>query len=203
MNKNTLVVGILLFPGFEVSDAFGPAEAFGPARFPGQKFEDPGPRPFKVIYLAETRDPVPSGNGGGARVLPDAVMNTSPRLDIVLIPGGLGIRTRYQNRALIDWIHVESSRAQLMTSVCTGACLLARTGLLQGLRATTNHADYEWVVQHSPQGIQWTKALRWVDEGRFITSGRVSAGTDMACYVVDRLYGSEVVEETVQSMEYN
>ena len=113
MNKNTLVVGILLYPGFEVLDAFGPAEAFGSTRFPGQTVDNPGPRPFKVVYLAETCDPVHSGNGGGARVLPDAAINNSPRLDIVVVPGGLGTRTQYQHRALIDWIHAESPRVRM------------------------------------------------------------------------------------------
>ncbi len=203
MSNKTLVVGILLYPGFELLDVFGPAEVFGFTRFPGQKVEDPGPRPFQVVYLAETANPVPSGNGGGASVLPDAVINATPCLDIVLVPGGLGSRTQYQNRALINWIHAEDSRVQLMTSVCTGAVLLAQTGLLHGLRATTNHAAYDWVVQHSPPGIHWTKALRWVDEGHYITSGGVSAGTDMACYLVERLCGPEVVEATVKGMEYN
>ena len=84
MNRNTLVVGIVLYPGFEVLDAFGPAEAFGSTRFPGQTVDDPGPRPFKVVYLAETRDPVHSGNGGGARVLPDAAINTSPVVEVTV-----------------------------------------------------------------------------------------------------------------------
>jgi putative intracellular protease/amidase len=132
MREKTLVVGILLYPGFEVLDVFGPGEVFGSSRFPCQKFEDPGRRPFQVVYLTETANPVPSGNGGGARVLPDAVINATPHLDIVLVPGGLGARTQYQNRALIDWIHAEHSRVEVMTSVCTGALLLAQTGLLHG-----------------------------------------------------------------------
>jgi transcriptional regulator GlxA family with amidase domain len=203
MSEKTLVVGILHFPGFEVLDVFGPGEVFGSTRFLGQKVEDPGPRPFQVVYLAETANPVPAGNGGGASVLPDAVINATLRLDIVLVPGGLGTRTQYRNRALIDWIHAQDSRVELMTSVCTGAVLLAQAGLLHGLRATTNHAAYDWVVQHSPPGIHWTKALRWVDEGRYITSGGVSAGTEMACHLVERLYGPEVVDATVKGMEYN
>ena len=98
MSDKTLVVGILLFPGFEVLDVFGPSEAFGSTRFPGQKVDDTGPRPFQVVFLAETRDPVPAGIGGGARVVPDATIDATPPLDIVLIPGGLGTRTNTKTR---------------------------------------------------------------------------------------------------------
>ena len=182
---------------------FGPTEAFGSTRFPGQSVDDPGPRPFQVVFLAETRDPVPAGNGGGAHVVTDATIDATPPLDIVLIPGGLGTRTQYQNQTLIDWIHREDARVQLMTSVCTGEVLLAQTGLLCGRRATTNHAAFDWFVQNSPQGINWTKEHRWVDEGHYVTSGGVSAGTDMACYLVERLCGSEVAKAMVKFMEYN
>jgi transcriptional regulator GlxA family with amidase domain len=205
MCDKTHVVGILLFPEFEVLDVFGPTEAFGSTRFPDQPVQDTTPRPFKVVFLAETLDPVPAGNGGGVHVVPDATIDATPPLDIVLIPGGLGTRTQYQNKTLIDWIRrVDSDqRVILMTSVCTGAVLLAQTGLLKGRKATTNHAAYNWVVRNPPPDINWTWALRWVDEGRYVTSGGVSAGTDMACYLVERLYGSKVAETTVKFMEYN
>jgi len=197
-------VGILLYPGFEVLDVFGPAEALGSTCYPGQSVTDPTPRPFKVVYLAEKAGPVGAGNGGAVQVVPDATIYAAPRLDIVLIPGGLGTRLEYRNPALIEWIHQVNSQVKLMTTVCTGAALLAQTGLLSGRQATTNHAAFEWVVSASPKDIKWTKDLRWVVDGdHFVTSAGVSAGTDMACFLVEKLFGPEVAQATVKGMEYN
>lgn len=203
MDRKHYTVGILLYPGFEVLDVFGPTEAFGSARYPNQQVGDPTPRPFHVLYLAEKAGPVRAGNGGDVQVVPDATLHTAPPLDIVLVPGGLGTRGEVHNRVLIDWLRRVDSQVQLMTSVCTGAALLAQAGLLSGRKATTNHAAYDWVVSASPKDIHWTKALRWVDEGKYVTSAGVSAGTDMACYLVQRLFGPEVANATVKGMEYN
>ena len=203
MAQEHFSVGILLFPGFELLDVFGPAEAFSATCYPGQQVSDGTARPFNVLYLAERAGPVLAGNRGNAHITPDATIYAAPPLDIVMVPGGLGTRTEVYNRVLIDWLREMDSRVQLMTSVCTGAALLAQTGLLEGRTATTNHLAFDWVTQVSPPGIHWTRQLRWVDEGgRYITSAGVSAGTDMACHLVRRLFGPEVAQQTVRGMEY-
>lgn len=203
MTQKRFSVGILLFPGFELLDVFGPAEVFAATCYPEQQVTDATPRPFNVVYLAERAGPVLAGNRGNAQLIPDATIHAAPPLDIVMVPGGFGTRTEIYNEALIDWLREMDSRVQLMTSVCTGAALLAQTKLLEGRTATTNHQAFDWVMSVSPPGIHWTRGLRWVDEGdRYITSAGVSAGTDMACHLVERLLGPEVVKLTVQSMEY-
>ena len=205
MNQ-TLHVGILVFNGFEVLDIFGPVEALGSACFVGQQVKDPTPRPFELHYLAPSSAPVQAGNGQNVSVLPDAPLQYAPPLDIFLIPGGLGTRTLIDDDSLIDEVQALSARVQIMVSVCTGAAVLARAGVLCGLRATTNHQAYDWVrsVSTPPGGkpILWTRDLRWVDEGHVVTSAGVSAGTDMALYLVQRLFGAEVADATAEKMEY-
>lgn len=196
-------VGVLLFPGFEVLDVFGPAEAFGLTRYPDQDLQDPGPRPFQLVYLAERPGPVKAGNGGNVQILPDATIDAAPPLDLLLVPGGLGTRQEIHNRALVDWLRQVDGSLKLMTTVCTGAALLAQTGLLNGRKATTNHRAFDWVVQSSPKEIEWTKELRWVEDGHYVTSAGVSAGTDMACHLVHKLLGPEAARRTVLSMEYD
>jgi putative intracellular protease/amidase len=211
MAQKQLSIGILLFPGFELLDVFGPAEVFAATCYKGKAADDDSARPFNVVYLAQRAEPVLAGNRGNARIIPDATLDAHPPLDIVLVPGGLGTRTIIDNisdpanQKLIDWLREMDSQVQLMTSVCTGAVLLANTGLLCNHSATTNLNAFAWVTGKSPKDINWIKGVRWVDEdqkSRYITSAGVSAGMDMACHLVHRLLGHEVARETVQRIEY-
>lgn len=93
-------------------------------------------------------------------------------------------------------------RVGIMASVCTGAALLAKAGLLDGRPATTNHAAFGWVVQQGP-AVLWDSVSRWVDAGHYVTSAGVSAGTDMAFHLVSRLAGRAVAENAVRAAEYD
>jgi transcriptional regulator GlxA family with amidase domain len=198
MQPQPRTVGLLLFPGFEPLDAFGPVEAFVMAEWPGAKPDDA--RPFRVITVAEALEPVPMR--GGILVVPEHDLGTCPALDVLLVPGGPGTRTEYGNTSLLELIRSRARTVEVLGSVCTGAALLANAGVLSGLEATTNRRAFDWVVSVSPPGVRWDRTRRWVDAGRIVTSAGVSAGIDMALHLVARLASEEVALAAAERMEY-
>ena len=181
-------VGVVLFPGFELLDVFGPLEAFG--NLPGM---------FRVVLVAEHAGPVASAQG--PRAVADHGFADCPHVDVVLVPGGIGTRDEAENPALLGWLRRRAAEAEVVTSVCTGAALLARAGVLDGKRATTNKAFFQWVADQGPK-VTWVREARWVEDGKFATSSGVSAGIDMALAVIARLVGREVSENVARAMEY-
>jgi transcriptional regulator GlxA family with amidase domain len=181
-------VGVVLFPGFELLDVFGPLEAFG--NLPGM---------FRVVLVAEQAGPVASAQG--PRAVADHGFADCPHLDVILVPGGIGTRDEAENPTLLRWLGRRAAEAEVVTSVCTGAALLARDGVLDGRRATTNKAFFQWVADQGPK-VEWVRAARWVEDGKFATSSGVSAGIDMALAVIARLVGREVSENVARAMEY-
>jgi transcriptional regulator GlxA family with amidase domain len=196
--QKSRVVGILVFPQFEPLDVFGPVEAFVVSEWPGSGPEDP--RPFRVLTVAEAKAPLQMR--GGVRVVPDHDLGDCQPLDVLLVPGGPGTRTEYRNQAVLDFLADRSKRVEVLASVCTGAALLARAGVLSGLEATTNHRAFDWVASVSPKDVRWDRTRRWVDAGHVITSAGVSAGTDMALHLVARFLGDGVARTAAERMEY-
>ena len=185
-----LTVGIVLFEGFELLDVFGPCEAYGSHHLDGA---------FKLVTAAPNAGPVASAQGPSA--VADFALNDAPHLDLLLVPGGIGTRREVNNPALLDWLRTRSADATLVTSVCTGAALLARAGLLDGLRATTNKRSFAWVVSQGP-AVNWIKQARWVEDGKFATSSGVSAGIDMALALIARLVNPDAAKSVALTMEY-
>jgi transcriptional regulator GlxA family with amidase domain len=185
--KRTL--GIVLFPGFELLDVFGPGEAFGMAR-----------DAYRIVMVAAEPGPVASAQG--PRAVADHGFADCPRLDVLLVPGGIGTRTQVENGALTGWIAARAADAEIVTSVCTGAALLARAGILDGRRATTNKRSFQWVTEQGPR-VQWVPQARWVEDGKFVTSSGVSAGIDMALAVIARTAGQETSDTIATAMEYD
>lgn len=181
-------LGVLLFPGFELLDVFGPLEVFGHAA-----------ELFRVLTVAEHAGPVASAQG--PRAVADHGFDDCPMLHVLLVPGGMGTRREVANARLLGWLAERARSAELITSVCTGAALLARAGVLDGRRATSNKRAFHWVAEQGP-AVTWVRQARWVDDGDVITSSGVSAGIDMALYLVERLAGREVREELATRMEY-
>jgi transcriptional regulator GlxA family with amidase domain len=136
------------------------------------------------------------------RAVADWSLAECPKLDVILVPGGMGTRRVVANEAVLGWLRERRSDARVVTSVCTGAALLARAGLLDGRRATTNKASFAWVVGQGP-GVSWVKQARWVEDGPFVTSSGVSAGIDMTLAVIERLESREVAEKIAVQMEYD
>jgi len=181
-------IGALVFPEFELLDMYGPLEMFGLLR------DD-----VEIRMVAESRDPVRSSPGPGTAV--DDLTADRNDYDILIVPGGRGSRREVENDALLDWLRVAASKAELVTSVCTGSAILAKAGLLNGRRATTNKAAYEWVRTQGPD-VLWQPQARWVEDGNYFTSSGVSAGIDMSLAVISRLFGEEKAEAIAVSAEY-
>jgi transcriptional regulator GlxA family with amidase domain len=183
-------LGALLFEGFELLDVFGPLEAFGHLAPSGK---------CQIIMVAERAGAVPSAQGPQA--IADYDFANCPKIQILLVPGGFGTRREASNPKLIDFLRRRSAQADLVMSVCTGAGLLARAGLLDGRRATTNKQVFEWPVSQGPR-VNWVRQARWVEDGKFVTSSGISAGIDMALAVIGQRFGSDTAEAIAIAMEY-
>lgn len=194
MNKRQWRVGIFLFDDVEVLDFAGPFEVFSVTEIENDQ------QPFVVETVSEKGNLVIATNG--LKVQPDYSFDNVPRFDILIIPGGLGAREREMyNDNVINWITNQMKTVQLMTSVCTGALLLAKAGLLHGKMATTHWASLERLKIEFPQ-VEVQREVKFVDEGNIITSGGISAGINMSFHIVKRLLGSEVAQNTAKIMEY-
>lgn len=197
MTASRTSVGILVFEDVEVLDFCGPFEALSVATALGET--DDAAQLFDVSIIAQTAEVVSCRNG--LRVVPDYTIETHPPLDIVVIPGGRGTRRERKNPVILDWVARQATTAQLTTSVCTGAFLLAAVGLLEGKSATTHWGSIDWLRDNHPN-VTVRDDVRWVDEGAIVTSAGVSAGIDMAIHLIDRLHGRAVAEQTARHMEY-
>lgn len=184
-------VGALLFEGFELLDVFGPLEAWGMLAATGS---------CRVVTTAHRAGPVASAQGPRAEA--EFALADCPKLDVLLVPGGIGTRSAVADEALLAWLRRRADDAQVVTSVCTGASLLARAGILDGRRATTNKLAFAWVRTQGP-AVKWVPEARWVEDGKLVTSSGVSAGIDMTLAVIARLEGTEVAERIAVRMEYD
>jgi transcriptional regulator GlxA family with amidase domain len=185
-------VGILIFPEVEVLDFCGPFEVFASA-------SDGAERLFSVSVVGETTEIVSCR--GGLLVKPHLSFDETPQFDLIVVPGGFGTRTEIDNPALIGWIQRQNEGTEITTSVCTGALLLAKAGLLDDLPVTTHWAAFDELLGHFPD-LQLENSRRVIDNGKVVTSAGVSAGIDMALAMVERLHGRQVAEMTARDMEY-
>lgn len=193
-----LNVGILIFDDVEVLDFCGPFEVFSVTAQLNATASDR--RPFAVFTIAQTDRIVKAR--GGLQVQPHFTLENHPPIDILVVPGGWGTRREVDNPVILDWLRKVSGETQLNTSVCTGAFLLAKVGLLIEKRATTHWASISRMRQDFPQ-TSVIENTRWVDEGNIISSAGISAGIDMSLHVVERVLGREVAENTARQMEYD
>ncbi len=192
-------VGILVFHDVEILDFCGPYEVLAAVRLDETRRREE-PSPFEVLLVAESLEPVRTK--GGLRVLPDVTLETCPSLDWLIVPGGWGVRKEINNTHLVGWIAQRGQATSLTASVCTGAMLLGKAGLLNGKRATTHISTLDWMRAEFPE-ISVEEEYRWVDEGNIITSAGISAGIDMTLHLVERIFGSPITQATANHMEYN
>ena len=198
----TQLVGIFLYEDFEPLDVWGFAEAFTIARFLGTGYSDAPAVPFKVVFIAKEVKPVGSFNGPQAMPDLDIEQATKEHFDVLMVPGGHGTGPVLDDEEVLAWLAEMDSRVGIMASVCTGAAIYAKLGLLDGKPAATNHAAFGWVTQFGP-AVLWDSVARWVDAGHYVTSAGVSAGTDMAFHLVSRLAGRAVAENAAMAAEYD
>jgi transcriptional regulator GlxA family with amidase domain len=187
-NTRPIRVGAVLFEGFELLDVFGPLEMFGLLR-----------ERATLMMLAEKPGAVRSSQG------PECVATTSLSgdhgLDVLLVPGGFGTRREVLNTPFIEELGVQCSKARIVASVCTGSALLAKAGVLDGRRATSNKFAFNWVAAQGP-AVAWVREARWVEDGKFFTSSGVSAGMDMALGLIAHLLGRETSLGVAAGAEY-
>ena len=183
-------VAILLFDGAEELDFAGPLEVFGVA-------SQLKPDSIHVFTLAASDREIQCING--LKVRPQYTFQSCPNFDILVVPGGQGSRREMKNADTLAFVRKAAGSCELVTSVCTGALILASAGLLDGKRATTHWAALE-ELERFPKVI--VDHQRFIHEGKVVTSGGISAGIDMALHVVGLLLGVDVVAEVAHRMEY-
>lgn len=186
----TLTTGILIFDGVEELDFVGPWEVFGAAAM-----KQPNDR--VATYAKEAR---PIRCAKGLVVVPDAALDAAPDLDVLLVPGGKGTRALLQDDEVLDWIREKSRRARFTTSVCTGSLVLNAAGLLEGKRAITHWSCYDELRAIAPVTI--VEGARYVIEGKIVTAAGVSAGIDMALWILGQVYDPEFAREVQKYIEY-
>jgi len=182
----------VLFEGFELLDVFGPFEAFGMLKT--RSSAEP-----RLLFVAHEAGPVASAQG--PRAVADHGLSDCPEIDVLLVPGGMGTRRLVGDETMLAFLRARAQSARIVCSVCTGAAVLARAGLLDGKRATGNKAVFPWVVSQGP-AVTWVPEARWVEDGKLWTSSGVSAGIDMALAIVSQLHGAVVAEKIATGMEY-
>ena len=199
-----LNVGILMFDGVEVLDFAGPFEVFSQTRLvPGvESRRSDASAPFRVFTVTRNGETVTAT--GDLQLTPRYSFQTSPPIDLLVVPGGYGTRALLRDRETLDWICTTAAKAKKVTSVCTGSLLLAQAGLLDGRRATTHYGALDLLQEISDAreaDISIQRELRFVDDG-IITSAGVSAGIDMALHVGEQVCGASVAAETAHYMDY-
>jgi transcriptional regulator GlxA family with amidase domain len=181
-------VGAVLFEGFELLDFFGPLEMF--SLLEGEA---------NITVVAEKAGPVKSV--GGPSAVAEATMVGAGGFDVLLIPGGIGTRREMNNPKFLAELKRLAEASQIIATVCTGSFLLARTGLLDGRKATSNKRVFQLVKSNAPK-VEWVAKARWVEDGKYFTSSGVSAGMDMALAVIAKLRGREKSLEIASRAEY-
>jgi transcriptional regulator GlxA family with amidase domain len=193
-------VGILIFDDVEVLDFAGPFEVFSRTRLvagaDSRRTDDSAP--FLVFTVARSRELVTAI--GGLNVMPHYAWTDAPAIDLLVVPGGFGTRALLRDETTLAWVRSAAAKASLVTSVCTGALVLAQLGLLAGRRATTHWAAHDLLASLDPT-IHVDRRSRVVNDG-IVTSAGVSAGIDMAFDVVEQLCGKAVADETAHYIDY-
>ncbi|MEH6581469.1 MAG: DJ-1/PfpI family protein [Halioglobus sp.] len=194
MNEQPLTLGAILYPGFEMLDLFGPLEMF--SMVPKEQ--------LTIVMIAEQAGPVPAALGmdiAGPKVIADYSFMDAPPLDLLLLPGGVGTIPELDNPRMLEFLAKRSKSAKITASVCSGSALLAKAGVLDGHRATSNKQLFALATNQSDK-VTWVEAARWVDDGPVVTSSGVSAGTDMGVAIIQRLWGDDMAHRVAEFAEY-
>jgi putative intracellular protease/amidase/YHS domain-containing protein len=184
-------VAFVISKGAVLIDFAGPWEVFENADIPGRDMMDSA---FELYTVAETLETVTVS--GGMKIVPDYTFQNAPAPKVIVIPAQNG-----STDAMLDWIRKASRTTDVTMSVCTGAFVLAATGLLKGKAATTHHAAYTDLGMQFPD-IQVKRGVRFVEEGNLATAGGLTSGMDLALRVIGRYYGAEAIERTAFQLEY-
>ena len=186
-----MTTGLILFDDAEELDFVGPWEVFTSAAM----LKGGG----RVVTIAEQDRPVHCAKG--MRVLPDHTFADAPALDVLLVPGGIGTRREQENPAMLDYLRRAGAGAQWVTSVCTGSLLLAASGLARGKRITSHWSYLETLRLRDDVTV--LEKRRYVRDGNVVTAAGVSAGIDMALWLVGEIEGPDFARTVQHWIEYD
>lgn len=187
-------VAIFIYKDAEVLDYSGPFEVFSTAtRVAGTN------EPFTPFIVAEQSEPVVTR--AGYTVVPHHSFDDHPPIDLLVVAGGVH-EPQMDRPAVIRWIAEQAESARHVASVCTGAFLLARAGVIQSQTVTTHWEDID-DLQKSFPSLDVVRDRRWVDAGAITTSAGISAGIDMSLHLVRRFADEALAEATARKMEYD
>ena len=192
------VIGILLFDDAEELDFVGPYEVF---TMSNEMYGHSGkPMPDKVMLISEKGGMVTCAKG--MRVEAHCSIADAPKLDVLLIPGGQGTRREVLNQPLLDWVAKVAATCEWVTSVCTGSLVLTAAGPAKGKRVTTHWAFID-TLRERGEASEVLDKIRYVRDGNVVTSAGVSAGIDMALWLVGQMHGEDHARFTQTGMQYD
>jgi putative intracellular protease/amidase/YHS domain-containing protein len=186
--QGSIPVAFLISDGAVVIDFCGPWEVFRDVMVSG------GNHPFRLYTVSDKTDPIQAG--GGMKIVPDYTLTNAPGPKVIVIPA-----QSEPSEAMLKWIRESTKNTDVTMSVCTGAFVLAKTGLLSGKSATTFHAAFGNFAMQFPD-IKLKRGARFVEDGNLASAGGLSSGIDLALRVVERYYGRDVAQKTAYNMEY-
>jgi transcriptional regulator GlxA family with amidase domain len=195
-----MIIGIHVFDEVEVLDFAGPYEVLTTAARVQSRTQPPGAAPLWRVCTISSRAGMVRARAG-LRFQPDFDTSQHPPLDVLVVPGGV-VDAEVQRPEVVAWMARQAASVRLLASVCTGAFLLAKAGCLQGLQATTHWEDVAPLRAQFP-GLHVLEGVRWVDQGRVITSAGISAGIDMSLHLVQRLHSRELALATARQMDFD
>ncbi len=192
-DKPTKNVAIFLFKDVQIIDYTGPYEVFINANYGGHSY-------FNVFTVAVTTEPL--NTVGDMTVIPKFRMDNHPKVDVLVVPGGWGVWAARKDPKVIAWIQNTAKDAEVVLSVCNGTAILSRAGLLDGMKATSTAADIPRLQAEVPSA-KMLKDKRFVDNGRLVVAGGMSAGIDGALHVVEKMLGRGWAQMVAVWMEYD
>jgi transcriptional regulator GlxA family with amidase domain len=199
-SAKTLRVLILAFDGVEALDFAGPFEVFTTASRVAQRMQPGSAAMFDVASVAQAGQGQPVQARAGLQLLANHTLANSPQADVLVVPGGV-VDAALASPDTLRWIAAQAAKAEVTASVCTGAFLLAASGVVTEDAVTTHWEDIADLRAQFP-ALDVRDDVRWVDNGRIVSSAGISAGIDMSLHLVARLAGPELAERTARQMDY-
>lgn len=191
-------VAIVLYKDVEVLDFAGPYEVFSTASRARLRMDKTAEAPFVPLLVGYGEQVHARGN---FCVRTHHTFGNAPKADILLVPGGVH-EPVMDDDVLLDFIAASAGKCEIVASVCTGAFLLAKAGVLGACSVTTHWDDIATLRRDFPE-LDVLENVRWVDNGKVVTSAGISAGIDMALHLVERLEGEELAGATARLMEFD
>lgn len=195
----TRTIGIYIFDDVEVLDFAGPYEVFTTAARMHARDQPSASPLFRVVTIGPTMDAVRAR--AGLRLEPDTDFGNHPRLDCLVVPGGV-VTAELERTKLLAWLGSQLEQVEITASVCTGAFLLAKTGCLDGLEVVTHWEDVDDLRAAFPR-LCIREGVRWTDNGAIVTSAGISAGIDMSLHLVERMAGRALALRTARQMDFD